>query len=108
VDPSHRIALAHGNMIFQSYEISGLPAGQPVQLTRVTEFPPMTGADGHTWTKRERNETIQSGTGISAGRYYWFFDAERAAFEMVPGTWTFRMFNGNCLLFEEHFEAYKP
>jgi hypothetical protein len=109
VQRTERVPLADGNMMYLSYELSGLPAGRTLEGFKIVKtFPAMTSPEGRTFARAESSFSVTSPTGTARETTYWTFDAARYAFEMVPGEWTFRLFHEDCLIFEKLFEAYKP
>jgi len=88
------------------YSIIGTPNNTPITLKMVTRYPPPglhNPATGNTLLRGEYSRTKKLGTADNYRDYG--FDDE---WELVPGTWTFEIWQDDRKLAEQSFTVVKP
>jgi len=88
------------------FTITGLPANQPVRLSKVVRYPEITNPDGKKLTSHTVPlEILSNGDGvISSFEGYKFTEH----YELVPGRWTFEIWYGEKLLLSQDFSVVQP
>jgi hypothetical protein len=104
-ESTDRVPLALGTYFGMRYVVRGNPEGAQVKLTRVTRFPPpglTNPATGRTVAVERTERQPVIGRRAYAG---FSFDVE---WELVPGTWTFELWDGERKLAEKSFQVFRP
>ena len=94
-----------GNEFGFEFNVRGTEAGSPVELTLVTEFPPQGLYELETQKTVLRDE--RNFRSLSDLRGYQGYRLDSPS-ELVPGTWTFKIFYGDQLLATQTFVLVSP
>lgn len=103
---SDRIAAIPNTRFGLGYRLIGSPAGAIAKIRHVRTFPPGGMVNPKTGQKYLK-EQVELNLGIDRKDLFigYLFEED---FTLVPGVWTFEVWNGNRKLLEKKFTFYKP
>lgn len=100
-----KIPMKLGTVFGVFYNLKGKPEGTEVKLRRVTTFPKQGLNNPKTGKTNYKDEFYLNKIIMNNSMTGYGFDNE---WEMVPGTWTLQLWDGDNKILEQSFTVYKP